>query len=95
MKLDNAEVECIKLIGDTNQKVEEKDYALINLKSQIRKADKKLHDVNHEMEECVALAKEYLRKNNRSVLLIILFRLHPLYYVKRIYLKLHMTICLT
>lgn len=72
VKIDNVEVECVKLLQDENSKVHEKDHAIINILIQLKKFDRKLDELTGIIDECVEKAKECLKKKSRDVYIYML-----------------------
>lgn len=67
VKIDDIEQKCIKLFINENDSIQEKDFAIINIKNSILKVNKKLEDIERNIELSIIAAKENMKKNNRSV----------------------------
>jgi hypothetical protein len=65
VKVDNNELDCIKLLVEDEQ-VSEKDYATVTITMQINKLDRKIEEISKIINECIDSAKDQMRKNNRN-----------------------------
>ncbi len=65
MKVENTELECVKLLNE-NEDVCEKDYAVVTLQMELKKLDRKLDEINKIIYDCLEGAKEYMKKKNRN-----------------------------
>ena len=66
VKVDNTDMDCVKLLRDEESTVTEKDQAIINILVQLKKFDRKLEDIENITKECIDKAKEFLKKKNRD-----------------------------
>jgi hypothetical protein len=66
VKIENVEMECIKLLHDENSSVSEKDKAIINILVQLKNFDRKIDEMMSTIQSCLLKAKEFLKNKNRE-----------------------------
>jgi hypothetical protein len=66
VKVNNTEIECVKLLKDPSSEVTEKDKAIINILIQIKNFDRKLDEMMNTAQSCLLKAKDYLKVKNRD-----------------------------
>jgi hypothetical protein len=66
VKIENNEIECVKLLREIDDDVNEKDYAIININTQIKKFDKRIDNLEKTINECVLRAKEFIRNKKKD-----------------------------
>jgi hypothetical protein len=80
VRINNIEMDCIKLLRDEESSVTEKDKAIINILVQLKNFDRKIEDTMTTAEGCVQKAKELLKQKNREAALHMMRR-------KNVYIK--------
>jgi len=66
IRVNNTEMDCIKLLRDQDCAVTEKDKAIINILVQLKNFDRKLEETMKTAEVCVIKAKEFLKQKNKD-----------------------------
>lgn len=66
VRVENVDIECVKLLRDENSTVTEKDKAIINILEQLKNFDKKMEDTMNVVQDCLMRAKVFLKNKNKD-----------------------------
>lgn len=66
VKIENKNIECIKIINNVNDKITKKDIVRIQIRITLTNISKKIEDIQKQIENCKNNAKNCLRIKNKS-----------------------------